>query len=79
MGAPLPVEHKARLRAVAPGALYELYGLTEGFVTILDRADYERRMGSVGTPTYFNEMRIVGRTGATSRRARWAKSSGAGH
>lgn len=63
VGAPLPVEHKARLRAVAPGALYELYGLTEGFVTILDRNDYDRRMGSVGTPTYFNEMRIVGEDG----------------
>lgn len=63
VGAPLMVEHKARLRAVAPGALYELYGLTEGFVTILDRTDYERRMGSVGTPTYFNEMRIVGDDG----------------
>jgi acyl-CoA synthetase (AMP-forming)/AMP-acid ligase II len=63
VGAPLPVEHKARLRAVAPGALYELYGLTEGFVTILDRTDYDRRMGSVGTPTYFNEMRIVGEDG----------------
>ena len=59
VGAPLPVEHKARLRNVAPGALYELYGLTEGFVTILDRTDYDRKMGSVGTPTYFNEMRIV--------------------
>ena len=59
VGAPLPVEHKARLRHVAPGALYELYGLTEGFVTILDRTDFDRKMGSVGTPTYFNEMRIV--------------------
>lgn len=59
VGAPLPVEHKVRLRAVAPGALYELYGLTEGFVTILDRADYDRKMGSVGAPTHFNEMRIV--------------------
>ncbi|MBI3569202.1 MAG: AMP-binding protein [Gemmatimonadetes bacterium] len=59
VGAPLPVEHKARLRALAPGALYELYGLTEGFVTILDREDYDRKLGSVGTPTHFNEMRIV--------------------
>ena len=63
VGAPLPVEHKARLRALAPNALYELYGLTEGFVTILDRTDYERKMGSVGTPTHFNEMRIVGDDG----------------
>ena len=59
VGAPLPVEHKARLNELAPNALYELYGLTEGFVTILDRTDYGRKMGSVGTPTHFNEMRIV--------------------
>jgi acyl-CoA synthetase (AMP-forming)/AMP-acid ligase II len=64
VGAPLPVEHKARLRDLAPDALYELYGLTEGFVTVLDRTDYSRKMGSVGTPTYFNEMRIVGENGA---------------
>jgi long-chain acyl-CoA synthetase len=63
VGAPLPVEHKARLRELVPDGLYELYGLTEGFVTILDRTDYARKMGSVGTPTHFNEMRIVGENG----------------
>jgi acyl-CoA synthetase (AMP-forming)/AMP-acid ligase II len=63
VGAPLHREHKERLRAVAPGALYELYGLTEGFVTILDRADYDRKLDSVGTPTFFNEMRILGEDG----------------
>ncbi len=63
VGAPLPVEHKARLRELIPDSLYELYGLTEGFVTILDRADYSRKMGSVGAPTHFNEMRIVGENG----------------
>ncbi len=63
VGAPLHREHKERLRAVAPDALYELYGLTEGFITILDRTDYDRKIDSVGTPTYFNEMRIVGDDG----------------
>ena len=63
VGAPLPVSHKERLRAVAPGALYELYGLTEGFVTILDRHDYDCKLGSVGIPAYFNEMRIIGDDG----------------
>jgi len=63
VGAPLHREHKERLRLVAPGVLYELYGLTEGFVTILDRADYDRKLGSVGTPTFFNEMRIIGDDG----------------
>src|SRR5471032_644445 len=63
VGAPLHREHKERLRAVAGGALYELYGLTEGFITILDREDYDRKIDSVGCPTYMNEMRIVGEDG----------------
>jgi long-chain acyl-CoA synthetase len=63
VGAPLHREHKERLRAVAGGALYELYGLTEGFITILDREDYDRKIDSVGCPTYMNEMRIVSEDG----------------
>ena len=63
VGAPLHREHKEKLRAVAPGSLYELYGLTEGFITILDREDYDRKLDSVGCPTYMNEMRIVGEDG----------------
>lgn len=63
VGAPLHREHRERLRKVAPGVLYELYGLTEGFITVLDREDYERKMDSVGPPAYLNEMRIVGPDG----------------
>ncbi|MEO8034974.1 MAG: long-chain fatty acid--CoA ligase, partial [Acidobacteriota bacterium] len=63
VGAPLHRQHRERLQAVAPGVLYELYGLTEGFVTVLDRTDYQRKMDSVGPPTFFNEMRIVGADG----------------
>jgi acyl-CoA synthetase (AMP-forming)/AMP-acid ligase II len=63
VGAPLHREHKERLRAVAGGALYELYGLTEGFITILDKEDYDRKLDSVGCPTYMNEMRIVDENG----------------
>jgi acyl-CoA synthetase (AMP-forming)/AMP-acid ligase II len=63
VGAPLPREHKERLRAVAPQALYELYGLTEGLITILDRDDYAAKLDSVGTPTFFNELRIIGERG----------------
>lgn len=63
VGAPLHREHRERLRKVAPGVLYELYGLTEGFITVLDRQDYERKMDSVGPPAHFNEMRIVGADG----------------
>lgn len=59
VGAPLPNEHKQRLPAAIPDALYELYGLTEGFVTILDNADVAAHLGTVGTPLPFSEMRIV--------------------
>ena len=59
VGAPLHRQHKDRMLAVLPDAMYELYGLTEGFITILDRSDYATRIDSVGTPTLFNEMRIL--------------------
>ncbi len=63
LGAPLPVAHKERLEAVLPQRLHELYGLTEGFVTILDRADAVRKRGSVGIPPPFFELRIVDEQG----------------
>ena len=59
LGAPLHREHKDRLEALLPGRLHELYGLTEGFVTILDREDVRRKPGSVGVPPPFYDMRIV--------------------
>lgn len=59
IGAPLPLRYKQQLNAVLPGRFYELYGLTEGFVTILDRADAIRKAGSVGVPPPFFELRIV--------------------
>lgn len=58
LGAPLHNEHKERLNRVLPGRFYELYGLTEGFITILDRDDALRKQGSVGVPPPFSEMRI---------------------
>ena len=63
LGAPLHREHKARLQRLLPDRFYELYGLTEGFVTILDRDDSLRKAGSVGVPPPFYEMRIVGDDG----------------
>jgi len=59
LGAPLHLEHKDRLNRLLPGRFYELYGLTEGFVTILDKLDYPRKPGSVGVPPPFFEMKIV--------------------
>ncbi len=59
LGAPLHREHKDRLNRLLPDRFHELYGLTEGFVTILDRADALRKTGSVGVPPPFYEIRIV--------------------
>jgi long-chain acyl-CoA synthetase len=64
LGAPLLQHDKVRLNAELPGRLYELYGLTEGFVTILDRDDAVRKGGSVGVPPPFFDLRIVRDDGA---------------
>jgi acyl-CoA synthetase (AMP-forming)/AMP-acid ligase II len=63
LGAPLHNEQKDRLNRLLPDRFYELYGLTEGFVTILDRDDAQRKSGSVGVPPPFYEMRIVSEDG----------------
>jgi len=68
LGAPLLTEHKDRLNALLPGRFHELYGLTEGFITILDRGDALRKAGSVGIPPPFFEMRIVGDDGRDAPR-----------
>jgi acyl-CoA synthetase (AMP-forming)/AMP-acid ligase II len=59
VGAPLLLEHKQQLFAALPNRFYELYGLTEGFVTILDRDDALHKAGSVGIPPPLYDMRIV--------------------
>jgi long-chain acyl-CoA synthetase len=63
VGAPLHLEHKEKLNRVLPGRFYELYGLTEGFVTILDKNDYAAKANSVGAPPPFFEMRIINEEG----------------
>lgn len=63
VGAPLHNEYKDELNRVLPGRLYELYGLTEGFVTILDKNDAVRKSASVGVPPPFFEIRIVNEQG----------------
>jgi acyl-CoA synthetase (AMP-forming)/AMP-acid ligase II len=59
LGAPLPHEHRQRLQDVLADAVYELYGLTEGFATVLDGADTAAHPGTVGIPLPFHELRIV--------------------
>ncbi len=63
VGAPLHLEHKVKLNRSLPGRFYELYGLTEGFLTVLDKTHYAAKPGSVGLPQPFFEMRIVDEKG----------------
>lgn len=63
LGAPLLQQHKDELNKRLPGRFYELYGLTEGFVTILDKEDYAAKPDSVGVPPPFSEMRILDENG----------------
>lgn len=64
VGAPFHREYKERLLAILPNSMYELYGLTEGFVTVLDRNDFAAKIDSVGIPIPFSEMRIAGPDGS---------------
>jgi long-chain acyl-CoA synthetase len=59
VGAPLHAEYKEELERRLPGRFYELYGLTEGFMTILDRDAPPEKRRSVGVPPPLFEMRIV--------------------
>jgi len=63
VGAPFHKEHREELARRVPGVFHELYGLTEGFMTILDKDDYARKPTSVGVPPPFFEMRILDEDG----------------
>ncbi|MGY5865112.1 MAG: AMP-binding protein [Candidatus Thorarchaeota archaeon] len=63
VGAPLHLDVKEQLSQLLPNRFYELYGLTEGFITILDRTHYSGKPESVGIPPPFYEMRIVNDSG----------------
>ena len=64
LGAPLYQEQKDLLNRLLPDRFYELYGLTEGFWTILDKTQSLRKAGSVGSPPCFYELRIVREDGS---------------
>lgn len=59
VGAPLLREHKEALNRALPNRFYELYGLTEGFMTIFDKHHPASKMESVGVPPPLMECRIV--------------------
>ncbi|MCB0211064.1 MAG: AMP-binding protein [Anaerolineae bacterium] len=58
IGAPLHNRYKELLDKHLPCRFYELYGLTEGFVTILDKFDAEKKLDSVGIPPPFFDIKI---------------------
>jgi acyl-CoA synthetase (AMP-forming)/AMP-acid ligase II len=63
LGAPLLKEHKDELNRRLPGRFYELYGLTEGFMTVLDKNHYATKPDSVGVPQPFFEIQIMNEIG----------------
>ncbi len=59
VGAPLHLDYKQKINRLLPGRFYELYGVTEGFMTILDKHDAMRKVGSVGKPAGFTDIAIL--------------------
>ena len=51
------------MNKVLPGIFYELYGVTEGFFSVLDRDDAIRKVGSVGTAPSFFDIKIMRKNG----------------
>ncbi|MCP4881933.1 MAG: acyl--CoA ligase [Gammaproteobacteria bacterium] len=63
LGAPLQQHFKAQLQMRFPNRFFELYGLTEGFITVLHGNDAKQNPRSVGCPLPGSRMRIVGEHG----------------
>jgi len=59
IGAPLLLEYKHKLNEVLPGIFYELYGVTEGFFSLLDRNDALGKVGSVGVAPPFIDITVL--------------------
>ena len=59
-GSPLPVIVKRELIEKLPGDFIELYGLTEGLVTILSPEEMHDKIESVGKPYPGQDIRIIG-------------------
>ena len=63
VGAPLLLEYKKLISKILPGIFYELYGITEGFFTYLDREDVMKKIKSVGAVPPFVDIKILKNTG----------------
>ncbi|HCH33156.1 MAG TPA: AMP-dependent synthetase [Oceanospirillaceae bacterium] len=63
LGAPLLQTYKNLIEQHLPGRLHELYGLTEGVITVLDNSDYATKSASVGCAIAGAKIRIVDAAG----------------
>jgi acyl-CoA synthetase (AMP-forming)/AMP-acid ligase II len=79
-GAPLLASTYEALCAALPEAgIYELYGQTEGFLTLAGPADFARgKRGSVGLPLFGAVVRIVGKEGSEVTRGELGEIVGYG-
>jgi acyl-CoA synthetase (AMP-forming)/AMP-acid ligase II len=59
-GSPLAADVKRGFAHAFDCHLIELYGLTEGLMTILEPEDFERKLQSVGKPVLGADIRILG-------------------
>lgn len=59
VGAPLHLRYKQQINQQLPDRFYELYGVTEGFMTVLDKTEAILHEGSVGKPAAFTELVIM--------------------
>jgi long-chain acyl-CoA synthetase len=62
-GSPLRDDTKARVLARLGKGLFELYGFSEGFATIIKPEDVARKPGSVGKPVVGFDLRILDEEG----------------
>jgi len=59
VGSPMHAALKRRLLALMPAAFHELYGLTEGILTVLTPQEMAGRLASVGKPVPGCDLRIL--------------------
>ena len=78
VGAPLHLRYKQIINEQLPNRFYELYGVTEGFMTVLDRTESVTKAGSVGKPAFFNEVAILDDAGKPVPQGEIGEICGAG-
>lgn len=78
LGAPLPDRCKDMLEHQLPGRFQELYGVTEGIMTVLDRNDAVSKRGSVGCAPPFMTIAIRREDGTMAERGEIGEIVGRG-